>query len=482
LVEFSNKIGFFCVHKQDKLDEIIASYKRKPNKEKFLATFESLEYVGEEDVYDVTVEKVHMFDANGITAHNCVEIGMWPQTVDGRSGWQGCNLSTINGGKCVSPTKFYEACRAAAIMGTLQAGYTNFRYVNSVSQEIFEKEALLGVSATGWTNNPEILFDDEVQREGAEIVKITNKNIARMLGINPAARTTCVKPEGNSSVLLESASGIHGEHAPHYFRNMQMNKDDDIAKTFVKYNSVAVEESVWSEHGTDWVFSIPIKAPKNSLFKRHLVGINQLELVRLTQNNWVEYGTNKGLCVNKAVRHNVSNTIQVDDWDLVRDYIFEYRQDFAGISLLGLTGDKAYPQAPFTEVLDRKTIVEWYGDAALFASGLIVDGLHAFNDDLWAACNAAMDFYSSPDDYKADKVLKQDWARRAKKFADNYFDGDMGAMTHCLKDLYNYHRWTKINQNLIEIDWVQENIQPDYTDVDTMASAACIGGACEIEW
>jgi ribonucleoside-diphosphate reductase alpha chain len=439
--------------------------------DQFCKIFESIHHYGEPGFVFV--------EDKDITVNPCVEIGMWPQTEDGESGWQGCNLCEINGAYCDTPVKFYEACRAAAILGTLQAGYTNFRYIKGVSKEIFEREALLGVSVTGWTNNPAILFDTDIQEEGAEIIKITNKNIADLIGINQAARTTCVKPSGNASVLLGCASGIHGEHSPMYFRNMQMNKDSDIAKVFLKYNPSAVEESVWSEHKTDWVFSIPIKAPKDSLFKRHLVGVNQLELVRLTQNHWVEGGTNEELCVNPIVRHNVSNTIQVNDWDEVRDYIFDHRADFAGISLLGIAGDKAYAQAPFTEVFDRATLVDWYGDAALFASGLIVDGLHAFNDDLWLACSVVLNDFTTKA-RKEGKVLQSDWVRRAVKFANNYFGGDLGMMTHCLKDVYNYHKWVRIEKELVDIDWDAENIVPDYVDVDTLASAACIGGVCEI--
>lgn len=445
--------------------------------------------------FDRFFEYVHQYGEPGffftehedIITNPCAEIGFWPKTEEGETGWQGCNLTEINGGYCDTPVKFYEACRAGAILGTLQAGYTDFRYVSANTKKIFEREALLGVSITGWTNNPEVLFDTDIMEEGAEIVKLTNEHIAELIGIHPAARTTCVKPSGNASVILGTASGIHGEHAEMYFRNMQMNKDDDVAQVFAKYNPDAVEESVWSANGTDWIFSIPIKAPKHSLFKRHLIGINQLELVRLVQNTWVEVGTNEEYCVNPSVRHNVSNTIQVSDWDGVRDYIYNHRDDFAGISLLGIAGDKAYAQAPFTEVFPRDILVDWYGDAALFASGLIVDGLHAFNDNLWQACDWALDadngngvqFYEAKA-RKGGKVLQVDWVRRALKFANNYFDGDVGMMTHCLKDVYNYHKWVKIAQNLHDVKWEKEKIIPKFVDVDTLASAACIGGACEI--
>ena len=91
---------------------------------------------------------------------------MFPQ-IDGISGWQGCNLTEINGSKCTSREEFFKACRAASIMGTLQAGYTDFKYISDASRRIYEREALLGVSITGWMNNPKVLFDKDIQREGA---------------------------------------------------------------------------------------------------------------------------------------------------------------------------------------------------------------------------------------------------------------------------------------------------------------------------
>lgn len=122
-----------------------------------------------------------------------VEIGMLPTDLEtGESGFQVCNLSEINGGMCESLEDFEIACKAASILGTLQAGYTNFHYISDVSRKIIEREALIGVSITGWMNNPEILFSKENMVRGAEIVKNTNKEVAAMIGINQAARTTCV--------------------------------------------------------------------------------------------------------------------------------------------------------------------------------------------------------------------------------------------------------------------------------------------------
>ena len=121
----------------------------------------------------------------------CVEIGLYPVDDEtGKSGWQFCNLTEINGKKANTPEKFFAACRAASIIGTLQSAYTTFPYIGETTERITRKEALLGVSITGMMDNPEVLFDPQVQRDGAKIVKEINKEVAQLLGNNQAARTT----------------------------------------------------------------------------------------------------------------------------------------------------------------------------------------------------------------------------------------------------------------------------------------------------
>lgn len=426
------------------------------------------------EVFDCTVPATSAFEANGIHVHNCVEIGFYPQ-LDGVSGWQGCNLSEINGGMCIDEESFYLACRTAAIMGTLQAGYTDFKYLSEVSRKIFEREALIGVSITGWMNNPNILFDAKILRKGAEIVKKTNREVALLLGINPAARTTCVKPSGNASVLLMTASGIHPEHAPRYLRNAQMNKDSEVAKLIKETNPLMVEESVWSASKSDYSIAFPFISPKGSLYKNELMGVDHLEKVKLAQKNWVEAGTDESLCVDPTVRHNVSNTIIVDDWDAVEEYVFKNRDSFAGISFLSMSGDKDYPQAPFTKVIDAKEIIKIYGTGGVFASGLVVEGLKAFNNDLWVALSTAQGMGEDINQDNNENLLKKDWVRRFKKFTLNYFAGDIKQSEFCLKDVYLLHKWEKIQQNLVDIDWLSALTEKKFIDVDTLASAACIG-------
>lgn len=411
----------------------------------------------------------------------CVEIGMLPVAEDGVSGWQVCNLTEINGGKCTSKEAFYKACRAASILGTLQAGYTNFKYLGEASKRITEREALIGVSITGWMNNPDILFDEDTMRIGATIVKETNATVSKLIGINQAARTTCVKPSGNASVILGTASGIHGEHSPLYFRNVQMNEQDEVLALIRGVNPKMVEKSVWSSNGTDYVVSFPVISKEGSVYKKDLLGVNQLEFVKKVQQGWVEHGTNLHICTDKKLRHNVSNTITVDNWEEVEEYIFNNRKWFAGISLLSAMGDKAYPQAPFTEVFTAQQIFDKYGEGSMFASGVIVDALHAFNNNLWSACEAVMGFGEKLGE-DSEYLLKRDWVRRAKKYADNYFGSDIQAMTFCLKDCYNLHKWLSIQKSVSDIDFAVELSEKRFVDADTMQGQACAGGVCEVQF
>jgi ribonucleoside-diphosphate reductase alpha chain len=329
-------------------------------------------------------------------------------------------------------------------------------------------------------NSPDVLFDEENQKEGAKLVKKVNTKVAKLIGINPAARTTCVKPSGNASVLLKTASGIHAEHSPRYLRHVQMNKESEVAQLIAQTNPYMVEESVWSSNQTDYSIGFPVIAKEGSIYRRESLGIDFLDKVKKVQANWVEYGTNTKYCADPTVRHNVSNTCTVpnDQWDAVEEYVFQNRKYFSGISFLSDSGDKAYNQAPNAEVLTEEQIVKKYGRAALFASGLIVDSHKGFAN-LWEAISVAK--------YKPDQTgelsdLRAEWIRRFDKFTKNYFGGNFEMSEHCLKDVHYLHKWTKIQQNLNPIDFTNQLQTKKFTDIDTTGAAACVGGGCEISF
>jgi ribonucleoside-diphosphate reductase alpha chain len=445
-------------------------------------------------------------------------------------GWQACNLTEINGKWCSSKENFLDACRASAIIGTLQAGYTDLKYFEQTSIDILENEALLGCSITGWMDNPEILFDPAIQDEGAELILKVNAEVAELLGINPAARTTCVKPSGTTSCLLGTASGIHPHHAKRYIRRVQANVNEFCLQVTEEKNPLAVEPSVWGVATKDRVISFLCEVPPGSVVKNQLDAIDLLEKVKLTQKHWVEKGTRNR---DHVVRHNVSNTITVrpHEWKLVEDFIFDNQEWFAGVSLLSSSGDLDYAQAPFATVLTPAELVKEYGDASVFASGLIVAAVEAFDDNLWTACDSALglgeeivwplkfelqepELPVKPESwlnrlicrvFALEKPLvprstefelaftnfqfeskrafrKKDWIRRLKQFAERYFKGDIRHATHCLKHVSLWKTWCDLSREYVEIDWSEchEDTQAIIA-ADTLAATACSGGACELK-
>ena len=394
-------------------------------------------------------------------------------------GIQGCNLTEINAEKATTKDKFLKACKDASILGTLQAGYTSFPYLGETSRKIFEREALLGVSITGWMNNPK-LFNAELLEEGAQMVKDTNKEVAAVIGINQAARTTCVKPSGNASVVLGTASGIHPEHSEKYFRIMQLNKESNTANWLVDNMGFLLEESVWSSTKSDYVVFVPVENPKVGLFKKDMKGIKHLELIKLVQQHWVNAGTNHELCAYQGVNHNTSCTVIIDDKDAIVDYIWEERDFFTAVSFMSDYGDKDFNQAPFTSVLNLEDIIEQYGKGSILASGLIIDGLHYFNQNLWLACDTLLDRSITLTGTREQVLLKEYWLSRAKKFAKNYFKGDMKKMVYCLKDVHLFYKWETITRQFKEVNFGEILDRPQYKDISDFAAQACSGGSCEI--
>lgn len=409
------------------------------------------------------------------------EIEQFTKDNEDKFGVQGCNLNEIVAENIETEEQFYTACEDAAILGTCQAGYTSFPYLGRVSEQIFEREALLGISVIGWMNNPK-LFNPEMLRKGAQIVVETNKKIAKIIGINQAARTTCVKPGGNSSVVAMTVGGISAEEARNYFRVMQINKENTVAKWLAENRPFMIEESVHSDSKTDYVVFVPVSVPKDALLKKDVLGVKHLEYIKLVQENWVVPGTVPELCGYKGINHNVSCTVVLGEGDKEKcaNYIWENKDSFTAISFLSDFGSREWNQAPLTELVTLEDIMTKYGTGALFASGLIVDGLHYFDGDLWKACNCVKKKEEPITGTREQVLLKKYWISRAKKFAKNYFKNDLQFMISCLKDVYILHKWETINKQFKDVDLSKILTKPEYKDVSDFASIACSGNACTL--
>jgi ribonucleoside-diphosphate reductase alpha chain len=270
---------------------------------------------------------------------------------------------------------------------------------------------------------------------------------------------------------------------------------EEAARLYRSANPRAVEKSVWNPNGTDYVVTFCVEVDEEAITKHDFGAGDLLERVRCTQENWVAAGARPDICVGPVKMHSVSNTINVRDneWDAVARYIYDHRASFAGVALLSHSGDLDYPQAPFCAVKTEAELLKAYGSGVFLASGLIVDGLAVFNDDLWGACDAAagrgtlLDAPTIPVDapsgaaelYLEEQQQRLEWVRRVKQFAERYFSNDLRQATYCLKDVHNFKLW---------LDLRREHVPVDYTtmlapfDQPVVLDSACAGGACGVSY
>lgn len=263
----------------------------------------------------------------------CCEIALRP--------YQFCNLTEINANDIDSQEELEDRARAAAILGTIQASYTDFHYLRDVWKRNTEKDGLIGVSMTGIASGKVLNLDLE---KAAEVVKETNKEFAQKLGVNPAARTTCVKPAGTTSLVLGSSSGIHAWHDPYYIRRIRVGKNEAMYK-YLSQNHPELVEDEFFNPTQQAVISIPIEAPAGSIF-RNETAIDLLERINLFSSKWVKPGHRKG-----ENTHNVSATISVKDseWEEVGEWMWKNKDIYNGLSVLPYNGG-TYKQAPFETI------------------------------------------------------------------------------------------------------------------------------------
>lgn len=274
----------------------------------------------------------------------CGEIGL-DSKGEKESGFGFCNLTEVNVATCEGEEDFYDRVRAATIIGTLQAAYTNFTYV---SNEIAERDALLGVSLTGIMDNPDIGLNAEILQKGRLRARVTNNVFADKIGINRAQRITCVKPSGTASLALGGVgSGIHPHHARRYFRRVTANPTEPVAQYMKRINP----HMVFQKPNGDWVITFCVKAPDTALTLRDMTAEEFIRNVILVCDSWIED--------KKDVKHNVSCTVTIKEGDDIGKIIWENRYILNALAYAPDMLDKIYPFAPRETVMDGKDEVFW---------------------------------------------------------------------------------------------------------------------------
>ena len=267
----------------------------------------------------------------------CCEIALRP--------YQFCNLTEVNASDVENQTDLEARVRAASFLGTLQAGYTDFHYLREIWRKTTEKDALLGVSMTGIASNRVEKLDLEM---AAFAAKLENSRVSKILGIKEAARVTCVKPAGTTSLVLGTSSGIHAWHDEYYIRRIRVGKNEAIYGYLSKNHPELVEDEFFNPT-QQAVISVPQKAPEGATTRSENV-FELLERIKNFSIRWVNNGHREG-----SNTHNVSATVSIkeDEWNDVGEWMWMNRHYYNGLSVLPYDGG-TYTQAPF-ETCDKET-------------------------------------------------------------------------------------------------------------------------------
>jgi ribonucleoside-diphosphate reductase alpha chain len=263
----------------------------------------------------------------------CCEIALRP--------YQFCNLCEVNVSNIKSQDDLNERVKMATFIGTLQASYTDFHYLREIWKENTEKDALVGISMTGIGSGKILKYD---MKKAASVVKRENTRVAKIIGINPAARTSTVKPAGTTSLVLGTSSGIHAWHNDYYIRRLRVGKNEAIYGYLQAYHNELLEDDYFRPHDTA-VISIPQMAPRGSILRTESP-MALLERIKRVATEWVKPGHRKG-----SNGHNVSATVSLKEgeWDEVGEWMWENRKHYNGLSVLPYNGG-TYVQAPFEDI------------------------------------------------------------------------------------------------------------------------------------
>jgi ribonucleoside-triphosphate reductase len=267
----------------------------------------------------------------------CCEIALRP--------YQFCNLCEVNASDIVDQNDFNKRCQVASFIGTLQAGYTDFHYLRDIWKDTTEKDALIGVSMTGIGSAAVLQLD---MTDAANIVVKQNRRLAKLIGINPAARCTTVKPAGTTSLALGTSSGIHAWHNDYYVRRVRVGKNESMYKYLIENHPDLIEDEYFRPHDTA-VISIPQKAPANAILRTESP-FDLLERIKKVATEWVRPGHKRG-----SNTHNVSATVSLktEDWPKAGKWMWDNRDYYNGLSVLPYDGG-TYTQAPFEDINKSK--------------------------------------------------------------------------------------------------------------------------------
>jgi ribonucleoside-triphosphate reductase len=316
-----------------------ACYTEKPDIGIFMSEWKALyeSKSGERGIFN-RESSIKMASRNGRRKTEGCEFGTNPCSEIILRDREFCNLSEVVVRPDDTPTTLTNKVVDAAILGTLQSTLTNFKYISKTWQKNCEEERLLGVSLTGIMDNKytngKAGDPSKLLRELKEAAVLTNKEWARMIGINQSVAVTCVKPSGTVSQLTDSASGIHARHNPYYIRTVRGDKKDPLTQMMSDHGFPVEDDILKPEHTS--VFSFPMKVNSSAVFRSDMSAIEQLELWLIYQQNWCEH------------KPSVTISVKEHEWLEVGAWVYKNFEYMSGVSFLPFS-EHNYQQAPYQD-------------------------------------------------------------------------------------------------------------------------------------
>lgn len=253
---------------------------------------------------------------------------------------QFCNLSTVVARPEDSDQDLADKIRIASVLGTIQSTLIDFKFLGPQWRDNCAEERLLGVSMTGIYGHATLNGTNGRTRRQyllsdlRDYARETNQELASMLGIPAAAAVTAIKPEGTTSEMANTSSGLNPWYAPYYMRRIRGDIKDPISQ-FLKNAGVPYEMDVTNSQNL--VFAFPKQAPDSALCSADVSAISHME-------TWLDY--QRHYC-----EHKPSVTINVgqDEWEGVFKWVWDNFDEASGMAFLP-RADHIYAQAPFEEI------------------------------------------------------------------------------------------------------------------------------------
>lgn len=355
IFEFSEKIGFKNSQKAERLKKNLQNYRRNLNRERFLATVESIEFDSTKEVYDVQIPGINMFDANGFKVHNCGEQPLLP--------YESCNLGSINLYKMLKKTgQGFEVDweKLKNVVGISVRFLDNVIDANKFPlpqiTENTRKTRKIGLGIMGWATMLGFL---EIPYDSKEAIDLAKKlmsfiqkeaqkvsiGLAKKKGEFPTwegsrwqkqgvrirnATLTTIAPTGTISIISgPTSSGIEPNFFLSYFRNVldgeKLLEVDPAFEYYAKkkgFYSKELMKKIASGMSIQKINEVPDEAKR--IFKTAM-DISSFWHIKM-QAAFQEYTDN---AVSKTI--NLASTAELDD--VKESYLLAYKLNCKGLTV-----------------------------------------------------------------------------------------------------------------------------------------------------